>query len=248
MPPRPGPRVWAGCKLTGREGEAWSLKRGGRTVEVLPGAVVAADGAASMVARLLGWPRQGLMAGVQMQVPLVQGLERTRVYLDPAYRHGYAWLFPKGAAGNLGLGCRVEAKPLKLLEELRRALQARGVIRFGVLAVAGGAIPISGPREEMFRERVLLAGDAAGLTHPVTGAGIPQAVFSGQEAGLAAARLAGGQAEAGAEYQHAVLARYGGNLARGLAARKEMEAAWDGEDFAGLMARIWPGWGRGSHA
>lgn len=182
------------------------------------------------------------MAGVQMQVPLARPLERTLVYLEPAIRHGYAWLFPRGAAANLGLGCRVQAKPQKRLDELRSRLLAQGLILPGVLALAGGAIPVGGPRPEMAKGRVLLAGDAAGLTHPVTGAGIPQAVFSGAEAGQAAARLACGQPEAGQEYQHEVAARYGRHLARGLAARAEMERGWDAEDFAGLMARVWPAW------
>jgi len=240
-----GALVWAGTKLKERRGETWVLKRGGRQVEVMAGVVVGADGAASAVARVAGWERQALMAGVQMQVPLARRMSRTRVFLDPAYRHGYAWLFPKGAAANLGLGCRTEAKPLKLLEALRRDLEAQGLIKPGVLAMAGGAIPVGGVRQPMSQGRVLLAGDAAGLTHPVSGAGIPQAVFSGQEAGQAAARLAGGEAGAGQEYEHEVLGRYGKNLGRGLASRQEMEAGWDGGDFAGLMGRVWPGWGRG---
>ncbi|MBV1736785.1 MAG: geranylgeranyl reductase family protein [Desulfarculus sp.] len=238
-----GARVWAGAKLMSQSGDTWEIQRGARKVSLTPGAVVAADGAASLTARLAGWPSQALMAGVQMQVPLAKPLERTQVYLEPAIRHGYAWLFPRGLAANLGLGCRVEAKPQKRLDELRARLIEQGLILPGVLALAGGAIPVGGPRDEMAKARVLLAGDAAGLTHPVTGAGIPQAVFSGAEAGRAAARLAGGQAGAGREYQNEVLARYGKHLARGLAARQEMEREWDADDFAGLMARTWPAWG-----
>ncbi|MCB2192363.1 MAG: NAD(P)/FAD-dependent oxidoreductase [Deltaproteobacteria bacterium] len=241
-----GARVWAGAKLMSREGDTWEIQRGARKVTVTPGAVVAADGAASLGARLTGWPSQALMAGVQMQVPLAQPLERTLVYLEPAILHGYAWLFPRGAAANLGLGCRVQVKPQKLLDELRARLTDQGLILPGVLALAGGAIPVGGPRSEMAKGRVLLAGDAAGLTHPVTGAGIPQAVFSGIEAGKAAARLAGGRSEAGEEYQNEVMARYGSHLARGLAARQEMERGWNNDDFAELMARAWPAL-RGHH-
>ncbi|MCB2226120.1 MAG: geranylgeranyl reductase family protein [Desulfarculaceae bacterium] len=237
-----GALAWAGTRLTGREGEIWGLKRGGRVVEVIAGAVVAADGAASATARLSGWERQALMAGVQMQVPLARAMERTRVYLDPAFKHGYAWLFPKGAAGNLGLGCRTEAKPLRRLEELRQKLEADGMIKPGVLAMAGGAIPVGGVRQKLSRGRVILAGDAAGLPHPITGAGIPQAVFSGILAGRAAARRAGGDGAAGENYQHELLGRYGRNLLAGLVARQKMEAGWESEDFAGLMAKVWPGW------
>lgn len=237
-----GARVWAGAKLTGREGDTWDIQRGAGTLRVRPGAVVAADGAASATARLAGWPSQALLAGVQMQVPLARPLERTMVFLEPAFRHGYAWLFPQGDAANLGLGCRGDAKPGRLLDNLRTKLIEQGMILPGVLALAGGAIPVSGPRRELARQNVLLAGDAAGLTHPVTGAGIPQAVFSGLEAGRAAVHLAGGRAEAGGEYQQKVLARYGGHLARGVAARREMELGWDNGGFSELMAHTWPAW------
>ena len=47
---------------------------------------------------------------------------------------------------------------------------------------------------------VLLAGDAAGLVNPVTGAGIPAAVISGRMAGEAAAALLAGNADAAADY------------------------------------------------
>jgi flavin-dependent dehydrogenase len=101
---------------------------------------------------------------------------------------------------------------------------------------------VDGPRPTLARGRLLLAGDAAGLTHPVTGAGIPQALFSGHLAGQAAARLAGGDPNAGQDYQAEVLARYRRYLERGLAARHHLEAAWDHELFPRLMARTWPGW------
>ena len=133
-----GARVWAGAKLIGRSGDTWEIQRGARKVSLTPGAVVAADGAASLTARLAGWPSQALMAGVQMQVPLARPLERTQIYLEPAVRHGYAWLFPRGGAANLGLGCRVQAKPQRLLDELRSHLIEQDLILPGVLALAGG--------------------------------------------------------------------------------------------------------------
>ncbi|CAO0820867.1 hypothetical protein DFAR_1990006 [Desulfarculales bacterium] len=95
---------------------------------------------------------------------------------------------------NLGLGCQGQAR--RFLEELRLSLLARGIIRPGVLAYAGGTILVGGPRADWVRKGVILGGDAAGLTHPVSGAGIPQAVLSGGEA----AALAGGQAAAGEDY------------------------------------------------
>lgn len=239
---RAGAEVWVASRLKGRADSRWLVERAGQTVAVTAGAVVAADGAASAVAGLMGWPRQALLAGVQYTVPLPKPMQRTQVWLDPAYRHGYAWLFPRGASANLGLGCRVQARPRRLLDDLRQKLVADGVIGPGVLALGGGAIPVGGLRAELVRDNVLLAGDAAGLTHPISGAGIPQAVFSGAEAGRAAAALAGGDRAAGDAYAQALTLRYGRSLAAGLAARQRQEAEWDGGDFAGLMAATWPAW------
>lgn len=240
-----GAEVWVGARLTGRQGELWRVSRGGRSQEIQAGAVVAADGAASAVARHLGWPRPRLLAGMQYTVPLRQPLTRTQVWLDPAYRHGYAWLFPRGASANLGLGCRVEAHPRQMLEALRQDLESQGLIGSGVLALGGGAIPIGGVNPELVRGKVILAGDAAGLTHAISGAGIPQAVFSGAEAGRAAAALAGGDPAAPDAYAQAIAQRYGRTLAAGLEARRQQEAGWDAPGFAQLMTNTWPAWGGG---
>ncbi len=108
------------------------------------------------------------------------------------------------------------------MEALRARLVDQGWLRPGILARGGGAIPVGGPRPRIWREGVVLCGDAAGLTHPVTGAGIPQALASGRLAGRAAAALAGGGAAAagaGESYAAALAGAYGRYLARGMAAR-----------------------------
>ncbi len=237
-----GAEVRTGCRLLGRENGRWQLLRGGERLEVEAGAVVAADGAASPTAGALGLKPLKVLPGVQVVVPLAAKLTRTLILLRPEIRGGYAWLFPRGEVANLGLGCEPEAGPARLLKALRGELMAQGLISPGVLARSAGAIPVEGPRPQPWSGQVLLAGDAAGLTHPLSGAGIPQAVFSGAEAGAAAAALAGGAGQGALDaYAQALALRYGRYLARGLAARQRWEAGWEGEDFAGLMAATWPG-------
>lgn len=231
----------ADTSLKGLENGHLVIQRGNDRRELQAGCVVAADGAASFTARSFGLPRQDLLAGVQVEVPLARESERTIIYLDPAYEHGYAWLFPKGKAANLGVGCLGPANPLRLLESLRERLVAHGVITPGVLALGGGAIPVGGPREAA-QGNTILAGDAAGLTHPITGAGIPQALNSGWLAGEAALALAGGKAEKGQEYAHELSMIYKGYLGRALKKRQAMMQGWGSTDFSGLMAEAWPGW------
>jgi digeranylgeranylglycerophospholipid reductase len=237
----------AGARFLGLENGCLVIQGAGGSRAIRAGCVVAADGAASATARSFGLPRQDLLTGVQVEVPLATKLERTLIYLDPAYAGGYAWLFPKGRSANLGVGCAGAAQPRRLLEELRLRLMDQGLINPGVLAMGGGAIPVGGPREAV-QDNLILAGDAAGLTHPITGAGIPQAVSSGSLAGKAALALAGGRREAGQEYAHELATSYGGYLGRAVEARKRMLAGWGQEDFGQLMAQAWPGWKKSQEA
>lgn len=239
-----GAEVLCATRFLGFQGDAALISRGGETEKVFFGALVAADGAASAAAALAGWPRPPLLAGVQVEVPLAKPLEHTMAFLEPEIVGGYAWLFPKGACANLGLGCLPSAGPRRLLENLRELLVEQEIILPGVLASGGGAIRVDGPYPSLVKGTTILAGDAAGLTHPVSGAGIPQALFSGRLAGAAAARLAGGDNAAREEYQAEVLGRHGRQLARGVAARQDLQANWGKEDFAALMKRTWIAWAR----
>ena len=73
---------------------------------------------------------------------------------------------------------------------------------------------------------MLLAGDAAGLTNPVTGAGIASAVQSGTLAGRAAAELLGGRACALADYEEELGDIFDVALNRALRRRREVLACY----------------------
>lgn len=235
-----GAEVFCACRFVGLEGQSVILKQGSERLEIKAGAVVAADGASSGLAQALGMPRPRLLVGVQYEVPLAAPLERTLVWLDREYEGGYAWLFPKGELANLGLGCAPGANPRAALNSLQARALKDGLIRPGILARSGGMIPMDGPLAEPMQGRMVFCGDAAGLTHPITGAGIPQAVGSGQEAGHAAAALAGGKEQAGQDYAHQLSRRYGRYLQRGQEARKLWDLRWQEEGFTELMQQTWP--------
>ena len=115
-------------------------------------------------------------------------------FLAPDYCGGYGWLFPKGAVANVGLGIVAEARrSLKpMLTALYEKLADQHRIGTKTFALTGGAISVGGRLRSvgwLERTAVLLAGDAAGLTNPVTGAGIASAAQSGALAGRAAADL-----------------------------------------------------------
>jgi digeranylgeranylglycerophospholipid reductase len=89
-----------------------------------------------------------------------------------------------------------------------------------VLVRTGGAIPVGGLRDPLVHGDVLFAGDAAGLTHPITGAGIAPAVVSGELAGQAAA----GGALAG--YEEEIRDQFAASLERAVARRRWLASRW----------------------
>ena len=98
-------------------------------------------------------------------------------------------------------------------------------------ALTGGAIPVGGRLRSvgcLERTAVLLAGDAAGLTNPVTGAGIASAVQSGALAGRAAADLVSGCAAALDDYEEELGDIFDAALGRALRRRRAVLACYAG--------------------
>lgn len=195
-------------------------------------AVVGADGPRSRVGRAIGQVNSELVETRQVTVPLAAPQESTDIFLSADIPGGYAWLFPKGDVANLGLGVtpahRGRLKPL--LDALRARLVAEGRIGGDVLGYTGGAIPMGGMNAAqgwLGPVLILLAGDAAGLVNPVTGAGIPAAVISGRMAGEAAASFLAGKGEAGADYAEELEDTFGVSIGRALGRRRELLARFN---------------------
>ena len=128
-----------------------------------------------------------------------------------------------------------------IVARLHGELASEGRVGRGVLAATGGAIPVGGPlvpRGRLGAVPVLLAGDAAGLANPVTGAGIAAAVHSGTLAGEAAALAARGHATAIDDYEDELDALFGVALLRALHRREALLAAGSHPSPAALR-RAW---------
>jgi len=191
--------------------------------------LIAADGPHSTVARLLGLPPLQTVNTRQYTVPLLQPSNDTDIWLSPSYPGGYAWLFPKVDQANLGLGmdARIAGDMKTPLDALHRALAADGRIGAEILARTGGAIPVGGLRKPLTVGTALFVGDAAGLTHPVTGAGIAAAVASGEAAAGAAREYADGTSGALTAYAEDIDDQFGESLARAVARRAELARIWN---------------------
>ncbi len=184
--------------------------------------IVGADGPGSQAGRAVGSINTELVETRQVTVPLRRAHAATDIFLSADIPGGYGWLFPKGGVANLGAGVipaqRARLKPI--LEKLHAQLGDR--VGKEILATTGGAIPVGGLLRSWGRLEdtlVLLAGDAAGLANPVTGAGIAAAVQSGRLAGEAAAN---GDAAFAASYQEELEDLFGAALTRAMRRRREL--------------------------
>jgi geranylgeranyl reductase family protein len=192
--------------------------------------LIGADGPRSLPGRAIGSFNAELLETRQLTVELLVPMATTDIFLSQEYPGGYAWLFPKAGVAHLGVGLdAVHRRRLKpLLEDLHARLQAQGQVGARILARTGGAIPAGGmlrPWGRLGGTTVLLAGDAAGLANPVTGAGIASAALSGTLAG-AAAQVCLQDPQAGAQsYAEELEDLYGAALARAVARRRELAAS-----------------------
>jgi digeranylgeranylglycerophospholipid reductase len=192
-----------------------------------PRLIVGADGPRSRVGAATGRVNRELVETRQVTVPLLRAHDATDIFLRAAFVGGYGWLFPKGEVANLGLGvtpaARHRLKPL--LAALHRELSDQGRVGVEIRGVTGGAIPVGGRLGavgRLGRVPVLLAGDAAGLTNPVTGAGIAAAVQSGTLAGRAAADWLAGRRGTLDDYEEELHDIFDAGLVRALGRRRSL--------------------------
>lgn len=213
----------------------------GPATTVRPKVIIGADGPLSTVGRWVGAVNRHLLSAVQMTLPLVAPLEHTEIYFDPEIVAGYGWLFPKGTVANVGLGM---LRPTggwpcirKVLDGFIRRLEAEGKIRGAAVAHAAGWIPV-GPMRDAVHGKIMLVGDAAGHTHPITGAGIFAAVTCGKLAGkYAVAAVAGNDMTHLKAYDREWQDLLGDTLTRAYRRRGQMEANWS--EFDTIVKRCW---------
>jgi len=159
-------------------------------------ALVAADGANSIIARRLGLRKKKVLAGaieIEAEVPdeTMRRYAENPVFVFGEIGTGYTWIFPKANHLSIGTG-GLKPRPGELQSVVERVIK-RFEIPIQRQAVHGHPVPIYRQNEPINTRRTLLVGDAAGLVDPFTGEGIRFAVKSGR---LAAQAILSGKLEA----------------------------------------------------
>ena len=179
-----GAEVEFGRAVTGLEhdGEGVRVRVGSESVTARH--VVVADGARGAGRHMLGLTPLLMGGGIYVRVfPATDGLPEPlggRVLFDlTAAKRGYGWVFPKGDHVNVGVFSQCELSA-RLRRDLDTFVALRGLGGWRREGPFAFPIPVGSPADALGTERVLFAGDAAGLVNPVTGEGISSAILSGR--------------------------------------------------------------------
>lgn len=178
--------------------------------------VIGADGANSTVARLVRDRPARRDTGLAMRgyAPWPD-LDQLTIWFVGDRWPAYAWAFPLGdGTANIGYG-PFDATTISSRHDLDETI---GTLFSGhpvdPATLAAHHLPLSPARSAFGHGRVLLAGDAANLVHPLTGEGIYYALLSGAMAGAVAARHLSGidPTPPATVHTRALRARLGGHL------------------------------------
>jgi digeranylgeranylglycerophospholipid reductase len=196
---RAGAQVMVRTRATGlilEDGAVRGVKLNhlGEDFEAHAQVVIGADGIESQVGRWGGinttLKLKDIESCAQYHMQNVEVKENTLdFYFGSNVPGGYAWVFPKGnGAGNIGLGVlgsKLNGKrPLDYLNDFVAQRFPGGK---PVELVVGGC-PVSDSLPTIVGDGLMLIGDAARHTEPVTGGGIMAALQSGTIAGVVASK------------------------------------------------------------
>ena len=185
--------------------------------------VVGADGSAGRTAAYVGVVLDEVNVGLEVELVTpgdqAEGWSN-RVLVDwGTVPGGYAWVFPKGDTLSVGVIAE-RGNPDETRAYLHEFLARLDLDKQEVVVSSGHLARCRAEDSPLYRDRVLVAGDAAGLLEPWTREGISFALRSGAMAGRAAAQAASAASSAAAASASASAASAAG-VERAMAAYAE---------------------------
>ncbi|MCX9013557.1 MAG: NAD(P)/FAD-dependent oxidoreductase [Candidatus Methanoperedens sp.] len=161
----------------------------GENHDIKANIVIGADGVESKVGRWGGIDTTmkpvDIETGAQFLVSNIDAGEYSKFYMGGEYAPGgYLWLFPKGEhTANVGLGILGSKSEKGMALSLLQKFMKNHMPDARILEMVVGGVPVSGPIKQTATNGLLLVGDAARQSDPVTGGGIINAMDAGKIAG-----------------------------------------------------------------
>ncbi|MGZ3535412.1 MAG: geranylgeranyl reductase family protein [Thermodesulfobacteriota bacterium] len=241
-----GAKISIETKAVSLSSRGLAVERGSKNEVIQSKIIIGADGVHSAIARFFGQPLLRTIVALQYEIVIPKPQNHVDVFFHKDYEGGYAWFFPKGRTANVGIGVIPPKTTLLLnlmdnfLDHLVESKRLSGV---QIVSKTGGSIPCEKPRKTVL-ENALLVGDAAGHAHPITGAGILNAVMAGEIAGrIASEAVAKADLNYLQQYETEWKEMFEKTLLYGALKRKFLEENWNrsGVDFEGLIRKTWVG-------
>lgn len=161
----------------------------GENYEVKSNIVIGADGIESKVGRWGGIDTalkpKDIDVCAQFLVSNIDAGEYSEFFLGHKYTPGgYVWIFPKGKnTANVGLGLLGSNSGKLRAISLLTTFVEKYIPHAKILEIVVGGVPVSGPIGKTTSDGLMLVGDAARQSDPLTGGGIINAMDAGKMAG-----------------------------------------------------------------
>jgi flavin-dependent dehydrogenase len=241
-----GAKISIETKAVGLSAGGLVVEQGSKKDKIQATVFIGADGVHSFTARSAGQPPLKAITALQYEAILPEPQNHVEVFFHKDYDGGYAWFFPKGRTANVGLGITPQktALLLSLMDHfLDHLVKLKKLSSIEIVAKTGGSIPCETPQKSVLGN-ILLGGDAAGHAHPITGAGILNAVIGGEMAGrIAAEAVERRDLHHLKNYEVEWQELFGKSLFYGASKREFLEENWNkpNVDFSTLIRKTWVG-------
>jgi len=254
--------------LIEKEGEYSGVRtKDGR--EIRAKVIVGADGASSTISRLLGF-KNDVATAVQYEVSNCKvDPEINEIYFDVEYAPGcYAWIFPtSGDSARVGLAVRSYLVDREILSERQNFVprdkvntlsSGKRVIKYLdsfinehpiaskkfrkslKTKLIAGIIPVGGLHKRICKDNIFLVGDSAGMTDPITGAGISYAITAGRIAARAVVKaIKEDDISILKEYEKGFGRIMGRHYEMALKKRKLMDSLTDNKSLERNLPKVW---------
>ncbi|MBE9045625.1 geranylgeranyl reductase family protein [Pleurocapsales cyanobacterium LEGE 10410] len=207
----------SGVKVTGAtlQGDTWQIETSAGTFAGKY--LIAADGANSTIAKLLGMGDTATVAAASLQVPgEVSDRRKNMAFFDfGSLKNGFMWCFPK--ADGYSFSAAYVRNPKGKPDELKKQLYKYAEL-FDLDPNQGEyrehPLNLWDKERVLYGDRFLLAGEAAGIVDPLIGEGIRPAMYTGVKAAEIVNSALAGEANALAGYTEAINQEWGDNLSK----------------------------------